>query len=321
MTLTTTDDRGPRIVAVDALRGLAIGAMILYHFAWDLSYFGFTSVDVAGDLWWTAFARVIASTFVGLVGVSLALATRHGLRRRSYLWRLALIIGAALLVTFGTWWALPQSFVFFGILHLIAFASLAALPFLLLPSPILLLIGIAIFSLPIFFTHEIFNYPLLWWIGLSAGAPIETIDYVPVFPWFAMTLFGIVAGRLLIGAPRDNWFVGWLPSGIFGRLVVLAGRWSLVIYLVHQLLLFGLLSLVVRLLPIDPAIQAENFASTCVTACRAAARAPQVCENSCSCVLTGLQDAGLLSAAHSGRMSAEENNRRLTLVKQCLPSR
>jgi len=50
VTITTTDDRSLRIVAVDALRGLAIGAMIIYHFAWDLSYFGFISVDVAGDL-------------------------------------------------------------------------------------------------------------------------------------------------------------------------------------------------------------------------------------------------------------------------------
>jgi len=320
VTLTTTDDRGARIVAIDALRGLAIGAMIIYHFAWDLSYFGMISVDIAGDPWWTAFARVIAGTFVGLVGVSLALATRHGLRPRPFLRRLAIIIGAASLVTIGTWSFVPQSFVFFGILHLIAFASLAALPFLLLPSSILLLSGIAIFALPIFFTHEIFDIPLLWWVGLTAGVPINAIDYVPVFPWFAMTLFGIVAGRLLIGALRDNWFAGWVPSGISGRTVVLAGQWSLVIYLVHQLILVGTLSLVVRLVPIDPAIQAANFSRSCVTSCRAAGRTVLVCESFCGCVLTGIQDAGLLAVAHSGRMNAEQNNRWLTLVNQCRPT-
>lgn len=320
MTEISINDRVVRIAAVDALRGWAIGAMIVYHFAWDLSHFGLISVNISNDLWWTVFARIIAGTFVGLVGVSLVLATRQGFNTQSYLRRLAVIIAAALTITVATYWFIPQSFVFFGILHLIAFASIAALLFLWLPSTVILLAGFVIIALPLFFTHEIFDFPLLWWVGLTFGASIDSIDYVPVFPWFACTLFGIVAGRALVRASRDNWFASWTPLGFIGRISVIAGRWSLFIYLVHQLILFGLLALVVRLLPVDPAVQAESFSNDCVVACRAAGGAAPVCETSCGCVLKGLEDAGLLAAAHSGRMTPEQNNMRLSLVKQCLPS-
>jgi hypothetical protein len=103
-TIAKTEIRARRIAAVDALRGVAIAAMVVYHFSWDLSYFGFVSVNVAADPGWKAFARTIAGTFVTLVGVSLVLATRQGFHLRPYLRRLAVIVGAALLVTIGTWY-------------------------------------------------------------------------------------------------------------------------------------------------------------------------------------------------------------------------
>lgn len=317
MNQAQSKDRSGRIVAVDALRGVAIIAMIIYHFAWDLGFFDFISVDVAENLGWVVFARTIAGTFVGLVGVSLVLATRTGLRMRPFLRRLAIITGAAILVTLGTWWFLPQSFVFFGILHLIAFASLAALPFLFLPTPIVLAVSLAIFALPFVFTPEIFNQPFLWWVGLTSRTMIDTLDYVPVVPWFAITLFGIVAGRLLVRAANDNWFANWTPSGFVGRLLVLAGRWSLFIYLVHQLLLVGALAAIVHLMAPEPAIQAEAFREACVTSCRAADRQALACAESCGCVLAESEHAGILSAALAERMTAEESDRWHAIVKQC----
>ena len=318
MSLTATEDRAPRIAAIDALRGLAIAAMVVYHFSWDLSSFGFIAVDVIADPGWKAFARIIAGTFVGLVGVSLVLATRNGLRLQRYLRRLAIIVGAALLVTLGTWYYFPNAFVFFGILHLIAFASVAALPFLRLPTVVVLLAAVIIFALPFFFTHELFQNPLLWWVGFTPQPP-ATVDYVPVFPWFALTLLGIVAGRLLLRYGSDSWFARWIPKDFFGRLAVFAGRWSLLIYLVHQLILIGLLSAIAPLLAPDPRAEAATFTNECVTSCRAAGREPPVCEVYCNCVLAGMQEADILSTALTGRMSAEENNRWISLINQCRP--
>ena len=60
--------------------------MAVYHFSWDLGHFGFHDMDVAGDLGWRIFARLIAGTFLFLVGASLVLAHGEGVRWRAF-WR------------------------------------------------------------------------------------------------------------------------------------------------------------------------------------------------------------------------------------------
>lgn len=317
--MSATEDRGRRIAAVDALRGIAIAAMIVYHFSWDLSYFGFTSVNIAADPGWKAFARTIAGTFVTLVGVSLVLATRHGFRPIPYLRRLAVIVGAAVLVTLGTRYVFPEAYVFFGILHVIAFASVAALPFLWLPTPLVLLAGLVVFALPFFFTSAVFDAPWLLWVGLSQRLP-TSVDYVPVFPWFGLTLFGIVAGRLLVRHAGDSALALWTPSRRTGRLAILAGRWSLLIYLVHQPVLIGLVWTVAQFALPNPNYSVDALMETCVPECRTTGHAAPVCESFCYCMLTGIDDAGFLEEAVTRRMNAEQNDIRLALVDKCAPS-
>src|SRR5687768_1672935 len=81
----------PRLPLIDAARGAAILAMVVYHFSWDLRFFGFIAADVAGGLGWRVFARLIAGAFLFLVGVSLVLATQGGFDRARYLRRLGII--------------------------------------------------------------------------------------------------------------------------------------------------------------------------------------------------------------------------------------
>lgn len=316
MTETATENRLPRIAAVDALRGIALAAMIVYHFAWNLSDLGIVSVDVRYDPGWTAFARTIAGTFIALAGVSLVLATRQGLRLRPYLIRLAKIVAAAILISAGTFWFVPHAYVFFGILHLIAFASVAALPFLWLPTAFVVAVGLTVLAMPFFFKSEFFSLPFLWWVGLTPRPP-ASIDYVPVFPWFALALFGIVIGRSLVQYGMESAFARWVPSNILARLLVTAGRWSLLIYLVHIPVIVAVLS---PFAASDGHTQAGTFMRECVTSCRTTGREPPVCEIFCGCVLTGIEDAGFLSKAIAGRMTAEENNRWLVIVNQCRPT-
>ncbi|OQM75624.1 heparan-alpha-glucosaminide N-acetyltransferase domain-containing protein [Manganibacter manganicus] len=89
----------PRIEAIDLARGVAMGAMAAFHFAWDLEYFGYAPVGMTREPRWTLFARSIASAFLFLVGVGLFLAHRRGLRARSFLKRLTKVAGAAFLVS------------------------------------------------------------------------------------------------------------------------------------------------------------------------------------------------------------------------------
>jgi uncharacterized membrane protein len=319
-TAAATGVRGRRIATVDALRGIAIMAMIVYHFSWDLRYFGFISVNVVADPGWKAFARTIAGTFVALVGVSLVLATREGFRPRSYLRRLAVIAGAAALVTIGTWYVFPDAYVFFGILHLIAFASVAGLPFLWLPIPVVLVVGIAVFVLPFFFTADVFASPALLWLGLSPRLP-TSVDYVPVFPWFAMTLFGIVIGRLFVRYASDGAVALWTPSHLPGRVAILAGRWSLLIYLLHQPIMIGALSAVAPFaVNSNSAVTADQFVSDCATQCRVGGLDQPTCEATCRCVLSGMEDAGLPLDIDESRLTAVQRDRWITLVRQCVPT-
>jgi uncharacterized membrane protein len=63
-----------------------------------------------------------------------------------------------------------------------------------------------------------------------------------VFPWFGVVLLGMVGMRVFESAPIFGWRSGaWPVTAMAG-----VGRCSLIIYLVHQPVLFGVISLFVR---------------------------------------------------------------------------
>ena len=186
----------PRWPAIDVARGVAIAAMVVYHFAWDLSFVRLIATDIVGHPAWQLFARTIAASFLVLVGIGLALGHGDGVRWRSYLRRLAVITGAALAITLVTRFAFPDEYIFFGILHCIALSSLLALPFLRAPTAVLAVAAAFCFAAPFLFTAPALDEPYLDWLGLGSSAPV-TNDYVPVFPWFGWVLVG------LAGGPRD----------------------------------------------------------------------------------------------------------------------
>lgn len=288
---------GGRFLLIDILRGVAILAMIVYHFGWDLSYFGLIAVDVASSPGWVVFARTIAATFIGLVGVNLTLASRKGIRWPAYGRRLGLIVGAAAIVSLGTYWLDPQSFVFFGILHCIALASVLALLFLRLPGWLLVVAAIACFVAPEFLKSPVFNGHGWYWLGLSTEQP-GTVDYVPMLPWFGVVLIGMVAGRVIV-AHRENRLLQWHSQAWWARFLATAGRWSLAIYLIHQPVLMGSLILLAPYLqPGDQAL-AEPFGMETEASCRSAGYPEEDCRAYAQCVVAALlEQPGLLAAAH-----------------------
>ena len=95
-----------RLHVIDGARGAALLGMFVYHFAWDLDFYGLIAIDT-GAGGWAVSARVVAGSFLFLVGVSLVLATRDGFKPKLFLRRLGLVAGAAMLVTLATWWLTP----------------------------------------------------------------------------------------------------------------------------------------------------------------------------------------------------------------------
>lgn len=230
----------PRIALVDLARGLALIAMTVFHFCWDLAMFRLIEPSVmasAGMVW---FARSIAGSFLFLVGFSLYLAHHRHIRWQSFAKRWVKIVGAAALITIATWFATPDAFIFFGILHAIALASLLGLPFLALPAWVTGIAGIFFLTGNLWLRTAGLDDPVWWWTGLSSFVPISN-DYVPVFPFFGMVLLGIAVAKF---TGTQGWWTVMARPELDGRPVRLMrfiGRHSLVYYLLHQPVMIGIM--------------------------------------------------------------------------------
>ncbi|MGL5363304.1 MAG: DUF1624 domain-containing protein [Bosea sp. (in: a-proteobacteria)] len=223
---------------LDVARGVALCAMFVFHFMWDLSLFGLVHPDTPAEPAWVWFARCIATSFLFLSGISLTFAAANGLNRTKFAKRLGLLVAAAIAVTIGTWFGIGEGYVFFGILHHMAFASLVGLLFLQLPNALVAIAALTSFALPFVFTHYVFDHPALLWLGLYVSPP-NTVDYVPVFPWFGWFLAGMLAGRWLLANPGA--LSRWQPSNGIQKALAFGGSHSLAVYLLHQPVFFALL--------------------------------------------------------------------------------
>ena len=228
----------PRLDIVDIVRGIAIAGVVLFHLVWDLAYLGVVPAGIASHPLWLLFGRVLAGTFMGLVGVSLVLASANGFRRCAFLRRLAVLVAAALAITLVTRVAFPATFVYYGILHAIAVASLVGALALLLPTAAIAALGLAAYALGFAWTSPAFDPRWLAWTGFAA-APPPSNDFVPVFPWIGLTLLGIAGTHLALAR---GWERRSRPlDGCVTRSLAWLGRHSLLIYLVHQPVLLGVL--------------------------------------------------------------------------------
>ncbi len=229
-----------RLRIVDQLRGLAIIGVVIFHLVWDLDFTNLIESGFASHPIWIAFGRLLAGTFMFLVGVSLVLATRETVQWQPAIKRILKIAFFALIITAATYAVFPSAFVFYGILHAIAVASILGLFFLPLPTFVILAIGVVVWLAPLFFTNEAFDSRWLAWIGFSQTPPISN-DLVPVFPWFGVTLVGIATARLISVGRTSSRFAEMAIQNETGRFLTFCGRHSLIIYLLYQPLLLAII--------------------------------------------------------------------------------
>ena len=230
-----------RFDRLDALRGVAIVWMAVFHFSFDLNHFGFIQQDFYNDLRWTGQRSAIVGLFVFCVGLSQAVALDQGQVWQRFWQRWAQIAGCALLVSVGSWLMFPRSYISFGVLHGIALMLLL----LRLMAPAggwLWPMGLAAWLMPTLIQHPFFDSRWTNWIGLVTHKPI-TEDYVPLLPWLGVALWGLAAGQWLLR--RHNTLLsGPLPRALRApaRPVAALGRWSLSFYMLHQPVLIGVVA-------------------------------------------------------------------------------
>ncbi len=222
-----------RYPELDLLRTVAIVLMVIYHFAFDLRFFYDVPLDVLHGPW-LVLQRITANLFLLLVGIGAAISLERHRSIRHILRRFVIVAGGALLVTGATYVADPQSFVRFGILHLIALSALL-LPLLSRLREGTILLGL----LTLFASDAILSVlpPSVWLIPIGSPPPhFQTVDYFPFLPWFSTILIGYGLGHLLyirFTLWRDHFPMLHTQYPIRNTLLW-PGRHSLPLYLIHQ---------------------------------------------------------------------------------------
>ncbi len=302
-----------RLPLIDAARGVAIVAMAIYHFSWDLRFFGFTGVDVTQETGWVIFARLIAGTFLFLVGVSLVLSTRGGLNRRRFLRRLGILAAAAAAITAVTYVTMPDAFIFFGILHCIAVSSVLGLAFVRAPVGVVVGAAVLVCLAPSFLAGPAFDHPALQWIGLSTTMP-RSNDFVPLFPWFGAVLAGIAAARLapLLPVAVPSW-----RGGPLGRALVWAGRHSLPIYLIHQPVLFGAVYAAAQVSPPDLLAFEDQYLESCSRSCVESDVEAAQCRRTCLCIADRVQGEDFWQPLMQNGLTQAQMSRYFEIADEC----
>ncbi len=220
-----------RLPLLDALRGLAMVWMTIFHFSFDLNHFGWIHQDFYTNPIWTWQRSCIVSLFLFCAGWSQALVAHFSWKR----WlQIAL---CAMLVTSSSYVMYPKSFIYFGVLHGIAVMLL--LLWILKPlGQWLWLVGVGCLLL---FVYPPFIANSAPWnvLGLISQKPV-TEDYVPILPWLAVVCFGYTFGLKVKKAKKKG--SSMVLNPLFRPLAVL-GKYSLRYYMLHQPVLIGLLYL------------------------------------------------------------------------------
>lgn len=223
-----------RYFELDLLRGLAVILMILFHFGYDLALFGYASYETTVDVEWVAFRGVILSMFLLGVGMSSYLAYSKQIDWKKVGIRSAKLTAVSVIISIGSYFIFPEKWIYFGVIHFIMVSTVVSLAFVKMPN-ISFLFGLGIIG------SYLLGYfhldPLLEFTMEHFHIPKYTVDMVSFTPWFGVVLIGIFL-------MHKNLFGLRLKEGKAGTRLAFFGKHSLLIYLLHQPILFGIFNVI-----------------------------------------------------------------------------
>lgn len=246
--------KSERYGLLDMIRGINLISMIAFHACWDLQYM--FNVDMPwyrglpGDLW----QRFICMTFIGLSGFCSFL----GASIKKKVKRGIIVMVCGEIVSLVTFFAMPDNPIHFGILTFMGFAMIvfAVLdPFIKESEPIgniIILICCYLFtrkvsagrlivmSSPVLLPRELYRNMFTAFLGFP---PVHFVssDYFPVIPWIFIYALGYNVGKLF----KKYDLMKYLTKPANGPFNII-GKNSLIIYMLHQPVIYGVLLLIMR---------------------------------------------------------------------------
>lgn len=228
---------------IDIIRGITIVSMVVYHACWDLAYISHFEMSWfrtdAVFLW----QQSICWTFIMLSGFCWTYSVQKSKRG-------CIVLGASILVTAVTVLFTPESRIVFGVLNAIGTSMILMIPLDKVCCKINAVAG-AISSFALFCLTRGINggtlffgtvqLPEEWYCNLLTaylGMPPESFfstDYFPVVPWMFLFITGYFVNRAIID--KSVLECRALP------VLELIGRHSLLIYLMHQPVLYLIIQL------------------------------------------------------------------------------
>ncbi len=244
--MTNARKNSQRYHLLDALRGLCLISMIIYHACYDLVYiFGVDMPFYYGELG-SIWQKSICCTFILLSGISWNLGRKHLVRG-------LIVFACGIIITLGTVIFYPNELIIFGILSFMGTAMLLMIPldyFMKKWNPVLFMlinlilyiltmhigsgyVGVGdfiLFRIPDFFYCTDFTVPL----GFHTDS-FYSSDYFPLLPNFFLYLCGYFAWK---SVSKYDSVRNYLSFRI--PLISVIGRHTLIIYMVHQPIIYGL---------------------------------------------------------------------------------
>jgi len=225
-----------RIISIDVLRSFAIVLMVVFHFIYDLRFFGYVEWDIPDGVEWRTFRHIILISFFICLGASLHLSYQNGIDWKKFSKRLTQILVSALAISLVSLVIVPNNYIYFGVLQFIVVASVLCIMFANKPRASLS-IGLVIIA-----TYNIGGVSGMWpFTYIQNHLPAYSNDYVGLFPWLGVVFVGIWSASTsfvkkdpLRHLKKHTW-------------IAFPGKHSLVIYLVHQPALFAIFGLIAYL--------------------------------------------------------------------------
>lgn len=230
-----------RLHRIDIIRGVAVILMVFYHLLFDLHHFFQKSIQHS-ELIFKFGPEIIGGLFLITSGLAHSMHFRTG-RLKQKIRRSFFLLAIALFLSVLTYILFKNQLIIFGILHCISISTLLGICLNKTSNSFILLCSLFLISIGFFWLNSI-PHPSIFFIPLGGNLDNRDyimLDYFPLIPYFGEYLLGLWLGLVFIKNKISK--NTETPKNYFYNFILLLGKNSLTIYLIHQPIILGFLYL------------------------------------------------------------------------------